>query len=96
MVLFTGLFRLLLIALVLYVIFVAVRFIQAIGRRPGERMPPPTLRRTMVKDEFCHMYLPREEAVREVREGKEYFFCSRECLEGFKKKAERQPEEPDA
>lgn len=88
MLLFTGLFRLLFIALVLYVILAAVRFFQAIGKPPGERRRPSTLGGTMVKDEYCEIYLPREEAIREVRGGKEYFFCSRECRDGFTKKAE--------
>ncbi len=88
MFLITGLVRLLFIAFVLYLIFAAVRFIQAIGKPPGERQRPRTLGGTMVKDEFCDIYLPREEAIREVRGGREYFFCSRECQEGSAKKAE--------
>lgn len=96
MFLISVLFRFLFIALVLYLIFVAVRFIQAIGKPPGERRRPPTLGGTMVKDEFCNTYIPREEAIREVRGGKEYFFCSRECREGFMKKAEEAPGPPDA
>jgi uncharacterized protein len=88
MFLITGLIRLLFIAFVLYVIFAAVRFIQAIGKPPGERRRPRTLGGTMVKDEFCETYLPREEALREVHGGKEHFFCSRECREGYLKRAE--------
>jgi uncharacterized protein len=86
--LLSAIFRLFFIALVLYVIFAAVRFIQAIGKPPGERQRPRTLGGTMVKDEFCDTYLPREEAIREVRGGKEHFFCSPECRDGFAKKAE--------
>lgn len=92
------LFRFLFILFVLYIIFAAVRFIQAIGRPPGERRRPPTLGGTMVKDEYCDMYLPRDEAIREVRGGKEYFFCSRECRDGFAKGpgADPPPGPPDA
>ncbi len=50
----------------------------------------------MVKDDFCNMYLPREEAIREVRNGKEYFFCSPECRDAFIKKARQAPGPPDA
>lgn len=52
----------------------------------------------MVKDEYCDMYLPRDEAIREVRGGKEYFFCSRECRDGFAKGpgADPPPGPPDA
>lgn len=90
------LLRFLFILFVLYIIFAVVRFIQAIGRPPGEGKRPPALAGTMVKDEFCNMYLPREEAIREVRDGKEYYFCSRECRDGFMKKAAGAAEPPDA
>jgi uncharacterized protein len=85
------LLRFLFILFVLYVIFAVVRFIQAIGKPSGERRRPPSLGGTMVKDQYCNMYLPREEAIREVVGGKEYFFCSRECRDGFVKKAEETP-----
>ena len=90
------LIRFLFILFILYVIFAVVRFIQAIGRPPGARPRPPALGGTMVKDEYCNMYLPREESIREVRGGKEYFFCSRECRDGFMKKTEETPGPPEA
>jgi YHS domain-containing protein len=37
----------------------------------------------MVKDETCNTYLPREEAILEKVEGKEYYFCSQECRKKF-------------
>lgn len=42
----------------------------------------------MVQDPFCKTYIPRNEACRIVLNGKEYFFCSQECAEKFKDKAE--------
>ena len=86
--LLSALSRFLFILFILYVIFAAVRFFQAIGKPPAERQRPRTIGGTMVKDEFCDTYLPRDEAIREVRGGKEYFFCSRECRDGFAKKEE--------
>jgi uncharacterized protein len=79
----SGLFRLVFIGLVLYVIFILVRFIQSIGRakRPAESSRAE--QGTMVKDEICNMYLPREEAIREIREGREHYFCSDECRRKF-------------
>jgi len=90
------LIRFLFILFILYVIFAVVRFIQAIGKPPAERRRPPTLGGTMVKDAYCKMYIPREEAIREVHGGKEYFFCSRECRDGFMKKAEETPGPPES
>jgi YHS domain-containing protein len=33
----------------------------------------------MVKDEVCNTYIPKEEAIRELRDGQEHFYCSEEC-----------------
>ena len=33
----------------------------------------------MVRDEVCNTYLPREDALRAVQDGREVFFCSEEC-----------------
>lgn len=37
----------------------------------------------MVKDEMCNTYLPQEDAIKEIYEGKEYYFCSKECKQKF-------------
>ncbi len=37
----------------------------------------------MIKDDFCNTYLPKENAIREVYERKEYYFCSSECRQKF-------------
>ena len=37
----------------------------------------------MVKDEICNTYLPKEEAIAAKFDGKEYFFCSKECHQKF-------------
>ena len=39
----------------------------------------------MVKDEFCGVYLPKEEALKVEIEGKAYYFCSQECKDAFLK-----------
>jgi YHS domain-containing protein len=37
----------------------------------------------MVKDETCNTYLPKDEAIREMYQGQEFFFCSEECRQKF-------------
>ncbi len=37
----------------------------------------------MVQDPFCKTYIPRGEAYRKVIDGKDMFFCSRECADKF-------------
>ena len=78
-----ALFRFVFIIFILYLIFAVVRFFQSIGKSMPSRNEQGPVQGTMVKDEFCNMYLPRDEAVREIRDGKEYFFCSDECRRKF-------------
>ncbi|MEW6455396.1 MAG: YHS domain-containing protein [Acidobacteriota bacterium] len=40
-------------------------------------------RREMVKDEVCNTYLPKEDAIHKVINGKDYYFCSDECKDKF-------------
>lgn len=81
----SGLFRLIYWALLAYLIYAVIRFIRSLGRasRPRPSAKPRITTGVMVRDEECHMYLPREDAVREVKDGKEYFFCSQECRKKF-------------
>jgi len=76
-----GLLRLLLFALVAYVAFLFVRIFFNLKRalRPGQDRAPRRVRGEMVKDEVCGTYIPRDEAVIEVRGGVEHYFCSEEC-----------------
>jgi uncharacterized protein len=74
-----GLFRLIFYAFLLYLAYVLFRLYRAATRPkkpPGE---PRQIQGVMVKDDVCNTYIPRDEAIREVREGQERFFCSEEC-----------------
>jgi len=80
---FLGLLRFLLYALLAYIIYKFLRFYQRLSKK---NTPPRQAKRhsgLMVKDEMCNTYLPREEAIKEIREGKEFFFCSKECRQKF-------------
>ena len=88
MFLFSGLFKLLFIAGIIYVIFVVVRLFQGIGHanRPPSDSRPKSIQGAMVKDEVCNTYISKDEAIREIVQGKERFFCSRECRDKFLRK----------
>jgi YHS domain-containing protein len=43
----------------------------------------------MVKDEACQTYIPEENALREVIDGHEQFFCSKECRTKFLEERKR-------
>jgi uncharacterized protein len=38
----------------------------------------------MVKDPSCETYIPKESAIHARIDGKDYYFCSKECLRKFK------------
>jgi uncharacterized protein len=75
--------RLIYYAILAYVIYAIYKFFRNLVK-PHERAgtTPPTSG-AMVKDEYCDTYIPREEAIREVIDGREYFFCSRECRKRY-------------
>jgi YHS domain-containing protein len=79
-----GFFRLLYYIFWVVLIYSIYRWIRGAARRVSR--PPrtdPRLSGHMVKDETCQTYLPKEEALREMIDGREYFFCSKECRTKF-------------
>ena len=81
-----GLLRIIFYAVLAYFVLRVFRFFQTLGKRtiPTQRSSKK-LSGIMVKDEICQTYLPKEDAIREIRKGKEYFFCSKECQKKFQK-----------
>jgi len=64
-------------------VYKIVHFFSSLKRR---MQPPPVAKKQsgiMVKDEICNTYLAKEEAIKEIVEGKEYFFCSQTCRKKF-------------
>ncbi len=44
-----------------------------------------TERDILVEDPVCHSYVPKKEAIRRVKKGKTYYFCSESCAQTFLK-----------
>ena len=86
-----ALFRFILLAFILYLAFLAIRIWKLVTRPKKTASAPRAIRGVMVKDEICNTYIPKEEALREVRDGREYFFCSAECRRKFLKSATPPP-----
>ncbi len=80
-----GFLRLIFYAVVFYLAYAIIRFFQNPRKRsaPSSTQDSKQAQGMMVKDEVCNTYVPREEALLEVREGKEHFFCSAECRRRF-------------
>jgi uncharacterized protein len=75
--------KIILYGLLIYVIFLVLRFFRTLGRVSRRPPPPKQASGLMVKDEVCNTYLPKEDAIKEVREGKEHYFCSTSCRQKF-------------
>lgn len=66
------------------------RFISGTGRIPESRKDGVI--DDMVQDPVCGTYIPRKSAygVRTSPDGKESFFCSRECIQTYDEKTSRE------
>jgi YHS domain-containing protein len=82
-----GFFRLIFYAILAFFIQKVIRFFLTTGKKTisNTERPSKKISGVMVKDEICQTYLPKEDAIRELKEGKEYFFCSKECQKQFLK-----------
>jgi uncharacterized protein len=83
---FQGILRLIYFAVWAYFFFIVYRFVRNLWRKiapPQPKTAQPRLSGVMVKDEACLTYVAKEEALREVIDGREYFFCSKECRKKF-------------
>jgi YHS domain-containing protein len=81
--------RLLILALLLYIIYRVIR--SYFGS--GQKMREEKIRKgneagvidEMVQDPICKTYIPLREAKRRVFDGETYFFCSDQCADEFEK-----------
>jgi len=80
---FSGLFRIIVYGLVAYLVYLVYRFFKVInqGSERGRINKQPS--GIMVKDETCNTYLPKEDAIKVLFEGKARYFCSQECKQKF-------------
>ncbi len=77
--------KLLMLALVGFVFY---SFFSSLKLRSGQRRPPQNRSsqgETMVEDPQCGTYLPQSDAIKATIHGRDYYFCSRKCLQEFKK-----------
>jgi uncharacterized protein len=74
-----GLIRLAFYAVLIYFAYTVYRAWRALTRPRPAPQQPRQIQGVMVKDEVCNTYIPKDEAIREVRGGQERFFCSEEC-----------------
>jgi len=74
-----GILRLLVYAILAYIIYSIFKGLAGSGSRKATSSPRPSAVSTLVKDEVCGTFLPRQDAIRDIVDGRERFFCSQEC-----------------
>ena len=74
--------RLVFIIILLYILFRLVKSTFGPGDRPLKGKNQGVIDE-MVQDPLCNTYIPFRESVRRVINGKELFFCSKECADRF-------------
>ncbi len=72
-----------------FLIYRAARRYMTLGQKT-EQSPGEGPVDEMVQDPSCMTYIPRRGAQRKVVGGKEFFFCSKECVEKFQKEMREQ------
>lgn len=53
--------------------------------RQGQASPRIAEPDTLMQDPVCGTFIPRKEALKMEKNGKEYFFCSEGCLKRFRR-----------
>jgi len=74
--------RLLIIALLVYLLY---KLWKSGENKSKEKFKEQNIGE-MSQDPVCKIYLPVEQAYKREINGKEYFFCSKECADEFEKK----------
>jgi hypothetical protein len=78
-----GFLGFILLVFVAYVAYLFLRIVLGVKRAATRTQTRSDSSRpvqgVMVKDEVCGTYVPREEALTEIRDGVERYFCSEEC-----------------
>lgn len=77
------LLRLLILAAIAYIIYRLVWRKKRPSEGGGPSLQKGSKEDVLVKDPWCHVYVPKEQAVSLVHKGETLFFCSTECRDRF-------------
>jgi uncharacterized protein len=73
-----GFIRLVFFFCLIYFAYLVLRVYRS-ATHPPKPASPSQIQGEMVKDDVCNTYIPKDEAIRDLRDGRERFFCSEEC-----------------
>jgi len=89
------LIRFIIFLVLIYLTYRIVKFFRAaksIRMNSSQFKSTPAVGEDLVEDPACHTYIPVSQAYKKEIAGKNYYFCSKECCEGYtlEKSNERQ------
>lgn len=89
------LIRFLIFLVLIYLLYKIVKFFRAakaVGKDNRQFKSTQAVGEDLVEDPACHTYIPVSQAYKTEIAGKNYYFCSKECCEGYilEKNNERQ------
>lgn len=82
------LFRIIIIAIVIYLLYKIIRIFRK-AKSAGVNRPKPLFKtkpvtgEDLVEDPACHTYIPLSQAFKKEIAGKNHYFCSKECCESY-------------
>lgn len=79
--------RIILISVFFYLLlkFFKLMFFTPPVHKSSAPPPPSGLVSEMVQDPVCKVYIPKDSALSLTSSGTKYYFCSRECMDKFKR-----------
>lgn len=81
--------RILILAVLLYIIYRLLFGDRKKKVRPSQVPPEIPVQDTLAEDPICHTYVPQSQSLSVVHNKKNYYFCSKECLNKFTEQQKR-------
>jgi uncharacterized protein len=75
--------KFLIIGILIYLLYILVKGLFRKDKEIHRGSPGTGVIDEMVRDPVCETYIPKRQAIRRVIDGKEFFFCSKECADKF-------------
>lgn len=80
------LIRLIIFFVGIYLLYKVIKFFRqakSVSRNNRQFKPTQVTGEDLVEDPVCHTYIPVSQAYKKEMAGKNYYFCSKECCEGY-------------
>jgi YHS domain-containing protein len=78
--------RFIILFAVIYLLYRMVKFFsqaKSVGMNDRKSKSTPTVGEDLVEDLSCHTYIPVSQAYKKEINGKDYYFCCKECYENY-------------